>query len=103
MKKHINGEICYTDESDSIVATQKEGVTTLTAINASFDKTKTVCVENVSDIMEEVLLYSDSVLPFSEFEIKHVKGEVKDHNLLFEIPPHSVYVLQFASEKRKLQ
>lgn len=87
MKRHAGGEICC--RRTDVFATCKDGVTTLTAVNASYDSAKRIVIPCAGEASAR-LYTSDSVLPPSFFTGHDADSERTADGLVFNMPPHSV-------------
>ena len=87
MKRHAGGAICC--RGAEAFATCKDGVTTLTAVNASYDGSKRVTVSCDGEVSAR-LYTSESVLPPSSFTEQDAAFECITGGVVFTMPPHSV-------------
>ena len=93
MKPHINGTLLHADSG--VVVTEKEGRITVTAVNASFDQRKSVSLERGSACVRAKLYRGTSLLPHSHFEVEPLDVHSETEGLFFELPPHSMAILQY--------
>lgn len=92
MKNHINGRVCYL--SDSVLATTADHVLTVTAINASYDKTKKVTIKESGEMLSGKLYYGEEVLPYSVFETREADVIKEEAGYSVTIPTHSLVLLK---------
>ena len=93
MKPHQEGTILAA--SDELVATVKDGVVTVTAINFSCDQVRRLDVQCGEALMESTLYEGRSLQIHTCFEVSELAVEVKEGRAIFEIPAHSVARIQY--------
>lgn len=92
MMKHHAGGVLRCASTDA-VATEKDGVLTVTAVNASFSQPRTVCV--CADGEPSACLYvGGRAAPFTRFDLQTVLPERRDGEWQAVIPPHSLLLMQ---------
>lgn len=92
MKHHAGGVLRYAAE-DAIV-TQKDEQFTVTAVNPSYDKPRTVCVPAGGKIETAYLYVCDHVGPFTKFDLQPVEPVCEDGAWKIELPAHSMLLMQ---------
>lgn len=90
MKNHINGRICCADYRRGIMATEKDGIITMTLLNENLDDSKSFRFKKQEKQAEITVYISASVLPFSDFEEKTVKAVECEDMYTVNVPPHSI-------------
>ena len=95
MKHHIGGEILYADHE--VLVTKKDGVTTVTAINADVRNEKEYTFVNAGAFKKGTLYTCPDLLPFTTFTEKDPAPVTKAGKVTFKIPKHSVVLAQFAN------
>lgn len=93
-KHHIGGAIRHKG-LDAFV-TSREGVLTLTAVNASYDQPRTLAVVHQGKIIFAKLYGSDSVIPPSRFEERTLRMKKTSDGYQCTMPPHSVMLIQLS-------
>lgn len=93
MKSHAGGVLCYAD--DCVVATEKDGVVTITIVNPSYDTKKTLLFECNRDILSSKLYEGKSLLPHHMFDIRELSISKNMEECKIEIPPHSMAMIQY--------
>jgi len=91
MKAHCGGNLCSINGADpySALATEKDGVLTVTLVNDSYDTDRAYCFNLPGRDPEGELYTSDEVTPYTFFERSMLA--VKEENGLARVvlPPHS--------------
>lgn len=98
MKAHINGALRYA--SNDVVATERDGVITMTVVNPSYDRPKTITFACGEETINAELYEAESLLPHAYFTTREVTVLSKNGVCAWEIPPHSIAILRFASSRR---
>lgn len=93
MKHHVNGILRFA--SDGVVATEKDGVTTITAVNASYDIPQKISFENKGKNVSAKLYEGTSLLPHSYFSIRDLVINTNGELFEFELPPHGMAMIQY--------
>lgn len=93
MKPHCEGTLRYA--SEWVVASEKDGIVTVTLINPSVDESKGFVLPCGQGITEAKLYEGRSLLPHSYFEVSNLVAPVNDGECVFEIPAHSVVRVQY--------
>ena len=93
MKPHCEGTLRYA--SEWVVASEKDGIVTVTLINPSVDESKGFVLPCGQGITEAKLYEGRSLLPHSYFEVSDLVAPVNDGECAFEIPAHSVVRVQY--------
>ncbi|MBE6725188.1 MAG: helix-turn-helix domain-containing protein [Ruminococcaceae bacterium] len=91
MKAHCGGNLCALTGADrySAVATEKDGVLTLTLINDSFDTEKAFCFNLPGKDPEGELYASEEVTPYTCFEKRPLDVKAENGHAAVVLPPHS--------------
>lgn len=92
MKNHIDGKLCFA--AKDAVATEKEAVLTVTLINRSYDGNKKFMLPNYGKVVVSRLYEAESVLPYSDFEVKDVDLTANGEGYEVILPKHSVMMIQ---------
>lgn len=93
MKPHCEGTLRYT--SEWVVASEKDGIVTVTLINPSVDRAKGFVLPCGQGITEAKLYEGKTLLPHSYFEISELDVSVNGDECVFEVPAHSVARIQY--------
>lgn len=93
MSVHASGELRYI--SDCALATEKDGIVTMTLINPSYDTEKTVTFDCNKDIRSSKLYEGKSLLPHHRFEITELSVDHNRAQCRIVIPPHSMAIIQY--------
>lgn len=98
MKEHQDGRLCKVAENDdySTVATIKDGVLTITLINAEYDKEREFSFDIKGKLLDAKLYYSEDVTPYSYFEESALQVAASRKNISTTLPPHSVAIIRMA-------
>lgn len=92
MKHHVGGRIlCRGMEA---FATRKDGVTTVTVVNASYDQCRQTELCFGGEVLEARLLGGETVIPPSFFEERELSMERTDGGYACIMPPHSVMMVR---------
>ena len=96
MAAHQDGKLCKVAENDdySTAATIKDGVLTLTLINAAYDTPRAFDFAIKGKIKEAKLYSSADLTPYSYFEESKLKASAAKDHIRTELPPHSVALLR---------
>ncbi len=91
MRAHQGGRLCPVGKDDDhcAAATIKDGVLTVTLINADYGEDKTFSFACSGEITDSVLLTSDSVMPHSVFKEAALDAGLSDGCVTAVLPPHS--------------
>ena len=92
MKNHIGGRLCFV--SKDAAATEKDGVLTITLINRSWDGEKKFVLPDYGEVVVSRLYDAESVLPYSDFEVKDIEPDTAGENYEVTLPGHSVMLMQ---------
>ncbi|MBQ6187007.1 MAG: hypothetical protein IJK49_03535 [Prevotella sp.] len=96
MKVHQDGKLCKVTENNdnAVAATIKDGVLTITLINAGYDNERVFDFPIKGKLIEGKLFTSDDVTPYSYFNETDLNvTEVKKH-MKATLPPHSVGMMR---------
>ncbi len=93
MKEHAGGRIALA--RDEVLATEKDGVTTVTVVNSSFDEEKDYAFTSRGRCLLAKLFYGKEILPPSDFEEQNAEYSADGEKTVFRIPPHSVLFAKF--------
>ena len=96
MKEHQGGKLCKITENDdySTTATIKDGIMTITLINAAYDTERTFNFKLKGNVTDAKLYSSDEVIPYtyfseSQLEVTDTRKEIKT-----VLPAHSVAIIR---------
>lgn len=93
MYRHAGGKIRALEQD--AVATEKDGILTLTLINRSFDRSKTFRIPTVGETLRATLYSADDVVPNTTFEEAQLTLAGSGSSLEATLPAHSLALLQF--------
>ncbi len=93
MKPHCEGTLRYA--SDWVLASERDGIVTVTLINPSVDEAKGFVLPCGKGITEAKLYEGKSLLPHSYFEVSDQAVRVNGDECEFEVPAHSVVRVQY--------
>lgn len=98
MKAHQDGRVCKVSDNDdySTVATIKDGVLTITLINASYDTDREFRFNLKGKVLEAALYSSEDVTPHSFFELSELEVTAKRKDIKTVLPPHSAAIIKLA-------
>ena len=98
MKAHQDGRVCKVSDNDdySTVATIKDGVLTITLINASYDTDREFRFNLKGEVLEAALYSSEDVTPHSFFERSELEVTAKRKDIKTVLPPHSAAIIKLA-------
>ena len=98
MKAHQDGRVCKVSDNDdySTVATIKDGVLTITLINASYDTDREFRFNLKGKVLEATLYSSEDVTPHSFFEQSELEVTAKRKDIKTVLPPHSAAIIKLA-------
>ena len=98
MKAHQDGKVCeIADNEDySTAATLKDGVLTVTLVNASYDSDRTFSFPLKGKVMDATLYYSEDVTPHSYFEESPLEVTSARKLIRTVLPPHSAALIRIA-------
>ena len=91
MKAHCGGNLCAVTGADgySALATEKDGVLTVTLINDAFDADRTYCFNLPGQDPEGELYASEEVTPYTCFTRKPLAVKTENGLARVVLPPHS--------------
>lgn len=96
MKEHQGGKLCKITENDdySTTATIKDGIMTITLINAAYDTERTFNFKLKGNVTDAKLYSSNEVIPYtyfseSQLEVTDTRKEIKT-----VLPAHSVAIIR---------
>ena len=92
MRHHAGGIIRAI--RDDVIATETDGILTLTLINRSYDKAKAFTFPKAGTVFSATLLSGDGVLPYSTFN--ETQPDILEENGSFRtvLPEHSIAVIR---------
>ena len=92
MRHHADGIIRAI--RDDVIATETDGILTLTLINRSYDKDKAFTFPKAGTVFSATLLSGDGVLPYSTFN--ETQPDIQEENGSFRtvLPEHSIAVIR---------
>lgn len=91
--RHAGGRILALEQD--AIATEKEGVLTLTLINRSFDHTKPFCVPGLGECITATVYTSEDVVPNTTFTESALPLTHSDSRRTAVLPAHSLALLRF--------
>ena len=91
MKAHCGGNLCAVTGADetSALATEKDGVLTVTLINDAYDKERTYCFNLPGSDPAGELYTSEEVRPYTYFERRPLAVKAENGAANVVLPPHS--------------
>ena len=98
LKAHQDGRLCKVldNEDYATVASIKDGILTITLINASFDADRTFRFALKGKLLKAVLYASDDITPHSYFETSPLEVTTRRKEIATVLPPHSAALIQLA-------
>ena len=92
MRVHQDGKVCKVSDNDdnTVAATIKDGIMTITLINSSYDTEKDFNIPVKGKIIESKLFAADDVTPYSYFNETEIDASMVKKSLKATLPPHSV-------------
>ncbi len=102
MKAHQDGRVCKVSDNDdySTVATVKDGVLTISLINAAYDTDREFSFALKGKVLEATLYSSEDVTPYSYFETSPLEVKAGRKDIKTVLPPHSVALIKLAIGKK---
>ena len=102
MKAHQDGRGCKVSDNDdySTVATVKDGVLTISLINAAYDTDREFSFALKGKVLEATLYSSEDVTPYSYFETSPLEVKAGRKDIKTVLPPHSVALIKLAIGKK---
>ena len=102
MKAHQDGRVCLVSGNDdySTVATVKDGVLTISLINAAYDTDREFSFALKGKVLEATLYSSEDVTPYSYFETSPLEVKAGRKDIKTVLPPHSVALIKLAIGKK---
>ncbi len=97
MKNHIGGRLCFA--AKDAVATEKEDSLTITLINRSYDGNKKFTLPEYGKTVVSTLYEAESVLPYSDFEVKDVDLTATEDGYEVILPKHSVMLIRMKKKQ----
>ncbi|MBR5661244.1 MAG: hypothetical protein IKW99_06800 [Bacteroidales bacterium] len=103
MKAHQDGKVCAVLDNDdySTVATVKDGILTMTLINASYDSDRAFSFAIKGKVLEAKLFSSEDVTPHSFFEESPLEVTTGRKDIKTVLPPHSAAILRISLAKKQ--
>lgn len=92
MKHHVEGQLCSVSQDAAV--TEKDGVLTITLINASYDENKPVWLPADGTVLKSILYTSESVAPPSVFAAEKAVLQESDGERMLMMPAHSMALIQ---------
>ncbi len=98
MKAHQDGKVCKIGDNEdySTAATIKDGVLTITLINASYDSDREFTFAIKGKVLEARLFSSDDVTPHSFFSESPLEVTARRKDIKTALPPHSAAIIRLA-------
>ena len=102
LKAHKGGEICTIDgaEDDEAVASAREGVLSVSLVNANFDEPAHFALNACGPVKSARLLTADDLLPGSHFAESDLAVAESGKAACVTLPPRSVAMIQFDMERK---
>jgi len=102
MKAHQDGDICKVLDNDdySTVATVKDGVLTITLVNASYDSDREFTFKLKGKVLEGTLYSSEDITPHSYFEESPLQVTARRKDITTVLPPHSAAIIKLALNRK---
>lgn len=96
MATHQDGKLCKIENNEdySTAATIKDGILTITLINAAYDTPRDFDFAINGKIKVAKLYSSDDLTPYSYFEESKLKASATKDHIKTTLPPHSVALLR---------
>ena len=96
MATHQDGKLCKIENNEdySTAATIKDGILTITLINAAYDTPRDFDFAINGKIRVAKLYSSDDLTPYSYFEESKLKASATKDHIKTTLPPHSVALLR---------
>ena len=79
---------------DDVVATEKDGIITLTLINRSYDKAKVFTIPKIGAVSSALLLSGEGILPWSRFDEASLPVGDEDGRYAVTLHEHSIAVIR---------
>ena len=98
MGAHMGGRVLAKSGKYEYLATEKDGIITLTAINPAYESEMAIAVPDFGKLKEAKLYTSEKVIPPSDFEIKEISPRREEGKYIFDVPPHSVVSVKIEAE-----
>ena len=96
MKHHAGGRLLYA--STEAAVTEKDGMLTVTAVNPSYDKPRTVTIPAGGETVQASLYSCGQVAPHTHFEIKELSPLHSGDGSTVELPPHSLLLMKMKAK-----
>ena len=98
MKAHQDGKVCEILGNDdySTAATIKDGILTVTLVNAAYDEDRAFNLSIKGKVLEAKLFSSDDVTPHSFFEESPLEVKAGRKDISTVLPPHSAALIRLA-------
>lgn len=93
MSVHMGGRLLYSD--DYITVTEKDGLTTVTAINSSCDNEKNISFNFGGKDVKAKAYVGKTLMPLSDFEEEELSVEFNSNSAKATLVPLSVALIQF--------
>ena len=81
---------------DDVVATEKDGIITLTLINRSYDKAKTFTIPMIGTVTGATLLSGEGVVPWTHFNESTLPVGEENDRYIITLPEHSIAVIRIS-------
>ena len=102
MKAHQDGRLCKVSDNEdySTAASVKDGILTVTLVNASYDEDREFSFALKGKVLDAKLFSSDDVTPHSYFEESPLQVNARKKDLSVVLPPHSAAMVRLALLKK---
>ena len=103
MKAHQDGKVCKVSDNEdySTAATVKDGILTVTLVNASYDSERTFSFALKGSVLDSMVYTSDDVAPYSYFEESALEVTSTRKDVKVVLPPHSAGILRMSLSRKK--
>ncbi|MBP3773859.1 MAG: hypothetical protein ILA34_00740 [Bacteroidaceae bacterium] len=103
MKAHQGGRLCHVQDNGdySTAATLKDGVLTVTLVNAAYDTPREFDLGLKGQVLETTLYTADEVTPHSYFREAPLETAGTGKSLKATLPPHSVALMRIGLSSTK--
>ncbi|MBP3269823.1 MAG: hypothetical protein J6L98_03995 [Bacteroidales bacterium] len=98
MREHQDGKVCRVSGNDdySTAASIKDGILTVSLINAAYDTDREFCFPLKGKILDAKLFSSEDVTPHSFFNESPLEVKTGRKDIKTVLPPHSVAIIKLA-------
>jgi alpha-N-arabinofuranosidase len=102
MKAHQDGRLCKVSDNEdySTAASVKEGILTVTLVNASYDENREFSFALKGKVLDAKLFTSDDVTPHTYFEESPLQVNARKKDISVVLPPHSAAIVRLTLGKK---